>query len=105
MFPLPSFNISRRIAGEVNEENPKTERSFTKLFSENSGKGLTDQNANVLLEIFPPFKGWFFEIYFVRLIGTPNQHYSKLIGAILRGRTKQVVHESLGFVTLFFRRV
>jgi len=52
MFPLPSFNVSRQNAGEVNEEQ-ETARSFSKLFSKLSGKGLTDQNANVLLEIFP----------------------------------------------------
>ena len=52
MFPLPSFNVSRQNAGEVIEEQ-ETARSFSKLFSKLSGKGLTDQNANVLLEIFP----------------------------------------------------
>ena len=55
-------------------------------------------------ELFPLNKETLFEIYFVRLIGTPNQkiYYSKngygLMGCIL------VVQESLGS-ELSFRRV
>jgi len=36
---------------------------------------LTDENRNVLFELFPLNKETLFEIYFVRLIGTPNQKY------------------------------
>jgi len=37
-----------------------------------------------------------FEIYFVRLIGTPNQN-SKMVSALWGMRPSKVVHESLGF--------
>jgi len=35
---------------------------------------LTSEKPNVFLETFPLKRNRFFEIYFVRLIGTPNQH-------------------------------
>jgi hypothetical protein len=37
------------------------------------GKGLTDEFPKFLLNLFP-LKRKLFEIYFVRLIGTPNQN-------------------------------
>lgn len=40
----------------------------------NFGKELTRKQSNVFLETFPLKRKRFFEIYFVRLIGTPNQH-------------------------------
>jgi hypothetical protein len=51
--------------------------SFPKLFSKKSGKVLTEKKQNVSLETFPLKRKRFFEIYFVRLIGTPNQHIPK----------------------------
>lgn len=38
---------------------------------------LTEDGQNVFLETFPLKRKRFFEIYFVRLIGTPNQHIPK----------------------------
>ena len=52
MFRDPFGESAAENAGEVNEGRRK-QCSFTKLFSKKSGKGLTKQNANVLLEIFP----------------------------------------------------
>ena len=51
-------------------------RSFQKIsiFFE---KVLTKKNADVFLETFPLKRKRFFEIYFVRLIGTPNQNIPK----------------------------
>ncbi len=54
----------------------------------------------VLVESFPFIGEPFFEIYFVRLIGTPNQN-SKVRYACESNLTRSVVHESLGFRTLF----
>lgn len=45
-----------------------------KIFRKISGKELTKKNATAFLETFPLKRNRFFEIYFVRLIGTPNQH-------------------------------
>jgi hypothetical protein len=36
---------------------------------------LTSESRNVLFELFPLTEEVLFEIYFVRLIGTPNQKY------------------------------
>ena len=55
-----------RVVGESN-------RSL-KFFRKSSEKVLTDEIQNVSLEPFPLNWDRFFEIYFVRLIGTPNQN-------------------------------
>ena len=49
--------------------------------------------AEVLAETLSP-KGKLFEIYFVRLIGTPNQQFKKTI--LASAGIMLVVHESLG---------
>jgi len=41
---------------------------------------LTDESRNVLFELFPLSEEVLFEIYFVRLIGTPNQKYYSKYG-------------------------
>lgn len=50
-------------------------RSFLQNFSKKYGKVLTSENPSVFLETFPLKRKRFFEIYFVRLIGTPNQKF------------------------------
>ena len=79
----------------------------SRFFSVFSEKVLTKKTANVFLETFPLKRKRFFEIYFVRLIGTPNQHIPKMqdLSPVSEKIPVQigifsVVHESLGFVTL-----
>ena len=53
MLPTPFTQYLATNAGEVSEGTEK--HSFLpKLFSDISGKVLTEQNTNVFLEIFPP---------------------------------------------------
>jgi hypothetical protein len=78
---------------------------FAKNFRKKCGKVLTKKNAAAFLETFPLKRKWFFEIYFVRLIGTPNQHIPRHRIHLLCRRSdvshfSLVVHESLGFMTL-----
>ena len=70
---LPSVNISRHNVGE-RIKGQKDRRSFPTLFSEKFGKSIDDRKSKCLLGNLSPYWGRFFEIYFVRLIGTPNQH-------------------------------
>lgn len=60
-------------AGEVNEGRRK-QRSFPKLFSDIFGKSIDGEKCECSLGNLSPSGERFFEIYFVRLIGTPN-HY------------------------------
>ena len=48
-----------------------------KSFFENLGKSIDERLGECSLKNLSLNRDWFFEIYFVRLIGTPNQHYSK----------------------------
>jgi len=52
-------------------------RFLLKTFFENFGKSIDEADSECSLENLSLNRDWFFEIYFVRLIGTPNQHYSK----------------------------
>jgi len=70
---IPSANTSRQTRGGGRRDE-KAKRSFQHFFRKFPEKVLTEPNANVLLNIFPLRRERFFEIYFVRLIGTPNQH-------------------------------
>jgi hypothetical protein len=56
MFPLPSLKHLVQKTGAVSEVTEKS-AFLQKLFSEKFGKVLTDQNANVLFEIFPLNRG------------------------------------------------
>lgn len=58
-------------------------RSFPTLFSEKIGKSIDGRNRECLLGNLSPSWGRFFEIYFVRLIGTPNQHIPNVTGLVL----------------------
>ena len=73
MFPLPSFATLCQAQSGASEALEKL-RSFTKLFSDKFGKSIDGAKCECSLRNLSPRKGWFFEIYFVRLIGTPNQH-------------------------------
>ena len=53
MFPTPFNECAREQRGFSTQEGSENIRSFQKLFSKISGKGLTEQKTNVLLEIFP----------------------------------------------------
>jgi hypothetical protein len=73
MFRDPFGESSAENAGEVNEGRRK-QCSFTKLFSEKTGKRIDEVKCECSLGNLSPSGERFFEIYFVRLIGTPNQH-------------------------------
>ena len=74
MFRDPFGQLLALNAGGVSEGGEENSVPSQNFFRKFSGKALTKQNANVLFEIFPQSGERFFEIYFVRLIGTPNQH-------------------------------
>ena len=63
-------------------------------FSKISGKRIDGGMAEVLVETLSLI-GKLFEIYFVRLIGTPNQQFKKWHQLRLMSKLV-VVHESLG---------
>jgi len=73
MFRTPFDELHASDAGEVNEE-PEKSRSFSKLFSDNFGKRIDGPKCECSLKNLSLKWERFFEIYFVRLIGTPNQH-------------------------------
>lgn len=67
--PIASGNETRRFEGrEIGLV------LFSNFLEKIFGNVLTSQKPNVFLETFPLKRKRFFEIYFVRLIGTPNQH-------------------------------
>ena len=73
MFRSP-FDESLAVnAGEVNEE-PEKIAFLHKPFLDIFRKRIDGAKCECSLRNLSPHKGWFFEIYFVRLIGTPNQH-------------------------------
>jgi hypothetical protein len=78
---VPSVNTSRRNAGE-RVRGQKDRRSFPTLFSEKFGKSIDGRKSKCLLGNLSPSWGRFFEIYFVRLIGTPNQHIPNATGLV-----------------------
>ena len=102
---IPSVNTSRGNA-ESWSRVQKDRRFFTALFSRIFGKSIDGRNSKCLLGNLSLKWERFFEIYFVRLIGTPNQHIPKrelrFVSCHLRMTGFIVVHESLGFVTLWF---
>jgi hypothetical protein len=69
-------------------------------FFRNSGIGVDGGIAEVLAGNLSPM-GRLFEIYFVRLIGTPNQNYKKMPAPV--GIKLVVQIESLGLNSLFRR--
>jgi hypothetical protein len=76
MFPVPSLNIRFSKADVVHEGGEK--HSFLhKTFFGISGKRIDEAKCECSLGNLSLNREWFFEIYFVRLIGTPNQHYSR----------------------------
>ncbi len=72
MLTLPSFNAPRQKPGRK-KQNPRVLRLLVGAFPEQSGKVLTTNLPVALVDLFPSWEREFFEIYFVRLIGTPNQ--------------------------------
>lgn len=73
---LPSLNVSRETRETVQRRRRK--RAFLlKLFSEKFGKSIDGPKRECSLEHLSLTRKRFFEIYFVRLIGTPNQHIPK----------------------------
>jgi len=52
----------------------QSRESVRKISEKTFGKLLTEQRRSGLLNLFP-LKRKLFEIYFVRLIGTPNQQF------------------------------
>jgi len=73
MFRNPFGESLAKNAGEVNEGRRK-QRSFPKLFSDIFGKRIDGEKSECSSRNLSPSGEWFFEIYFVRLIGTPNHH-------------------------------
>jgi hypothetical protein len=81
-FVNPPVTVSRRMpaAARYWAERVRFFRSFfLEVSSEKSGKSIDEGNSRVLVGNLSLI-GKLFEIYFVRLIGTPNQN-SKIYGA------------------------
>ncbi|MFZ5497354.1 MAG: hypothetical protein ACOZE5_18715 [Verrucomicrobiota bacterium] len=79
---IPSVNTSCRHAGEA-IKGQKGRRSFPTFFSEKFGKSIDGGKHECLLGNLSPQWERFFEIYFVRLIGTPNQHIPNATSLVL----------------------
>jgi hypothetical protein len=77
MFPLPfdSWAAGKLLSGEMNQgrKQPFLGQDFFRIFGIDVDGGI----AKVLAGNLSPM-GRLFEIYFVRLIGTPNQNYKKM---------------------------
>ena len=73
MFAAPFTQNLAPNAGGVSEV-PRKSRSLPKLFSEIFGKSIDGPKRECLLGNLSLTRKRFFEIYFVRLIGTPNQN-------------------------------
>jgi hypothetical protein len=73
---VPSVN-TMCFKRSVQSKGQKDSRSFPALFSEKFGKSIDGKKTKCLLGNLSPSWERFFEIYFVRLIGTPNQHIPK----------------------------
>ena len=73
MFRAPLSESPARNADGALKSSRKS-RSFLKLFLEKFGKSIDGRKRECSLEHLSPSGERFFEIYFVRLIGTPNQH-------------------------------
>ena len=74
--PFPEFNTSRQSRArrtKLTRNRLFLHKTFFGLF----GKRVDGAKCECSLGNLSPLEGWFFEIYFVRLIGTPNQHYSR----------------------------
>ncbi len=77
MFPAPFAKHRTTNVRQVSEGLRKY--SFLpKTFLEILGKSIDEAKSECSLRNLSLNWEWFFEIYFVRLIGTPNQHYSKV---------------------------
>ncbi len=79
---VPSVHLSRSDATRV-PEGPKRQAFFPRLFSKKIGKRIDDRKSKCLLGNLSPQWERFFEIYFVRLIGTPNQHIPNVTSLVL----------------------
>ncbi len=73
MFRGPFGESLAENAGEVNEGAEKIV-FLHKTFSEKIGKSIDEAKCECSLGNLSPSGNRFFEIYFVRLIGTPNHH-------------------------------
>jgi len=73
MFRDPFGESAAENAAEVNEERRKIV-FLLKTFFEKIGKRIDEAKCECSLGNLSPSGEWFFEIYFVRLIGTPNHH-------------------------------
>lgn len=73
MFRAPIVRYLVPNTGEASEVPDKT-AFLRKTFFGKSGKSIDGAKRECSLRNLSPHKGRFFEIYFVRLIGTPNQH-------------------------------
>ena len=73
MFRAPFASQLLQWAGELSEGQEKTV-FLHKTFSGKSGKRIDEAKCECSLRNLSLNWERFFEIYFVRLIGTPNQH-------------------------------
>jgi hypothetical protein len=73
MFRDPFGQSLAENAGEVNEGTEKI-AFLHKTFFGKIGKRIDEAKCECSLGNLSPSGKWFFEIYFVRLIGTPNHH-------------------------------
>jgi len=74
---LPSVVVERKTR-DKHSKGVKKAVVPSKTFSEIFGKSIDEAKCECSLSNLSHNWEWFFEIYFVRLIGTPNQHYSKI---------------------------
>lgn len=74
--PVPEFNTSRQSRARRTKQT-RNRLFLHKTLFEKFGKRVDGAKCECSLGNLSPLEGWFFEIYFVRLIGTPNQHYSR----------------------------
>ena len=73
MFPPPFRYLGRRyVDGEMKQRRQKL-LTLCRNFRKEFGKSIDGANAKVLADSLS-LMGRLFEIYFVRLIGTPNQN-------------------------------
>jgi len=73
MFRDPFVKSAAENATEVNEGGRKI-AFLHKTFFGKTGKSIDEAKCECSLGNLSPSGEWFFEIYFVRLIGTPNHH-------------------------------
>ena len=74
---LPSLEVER-LTRDTQSKGLRKQSFLQNLFQKIFGKSIDEAKCECSLSNLSLNWERFFEIYFVRLIGTPNQHYSKI---------------------------